>query len=148
MALTAPGGSWAPYRFERRELRPDDIAVDVTWCGVCHSDLHAADALTDGSAPLVPGHEFVGEVTAVGDEVTGFRVGDPVAVGNIVDSCGTCTACRAGEEQFCGEFPTTTYGGRDRVDGSVTRGAYSAEYVVRESFAYRVPSGLDPAGRR
>ena len=131
MALITPGGSWEPYPFERRELRPDDIAVRVTWCGVCHSDLHAAEAMTAGSAPLVPGHEFVGEVTAVGGEVTSFRLGDPVAVGNIVDSCGTCAACRAGEQQFCADFPTTTYGGRDRVDGSVTLGAYAREYVGR-----------------
>ncbi|MFG1607520.1 NAD(P)-dependent alcohol dehydrogenase [Actinoplanes sp. NPDC049265] len=146
MALTTPGGSWEPYRFERRDLRPDDIAVRVTWCGVCHTDLHAAEDLAAGAAPLVPGHEFVGEVAAVGGEVTAFRVGDPVAVGNIVDSCGVCAACRSGNEQFCAEFPTTTYGGRDRVDGSVTLGAYSGEYVVRESFVYPVPSGLDPAG--
>lgn len=146
MALTAPGGTWEPYDFERRALRPDDVAVRVTWCGVCHSDLHAAEAMTAGSPPLVPGHEFVGEVTAVGGEVTEFRVGDPVAVGNIVDSCGTCTACRAGQEQFCVEYPTTTYGGRDRVDGSATLGAYSRDYVVREAFVYPLPSGLDPAG--
>ncbi|MCY1139021.1 NAD(P)-dependent alcohol dehydrogenase [Actinoplanes sp. Pm04-4] len=146
MALTVPGGRWEPYAFERRTLRPDDLAVRVTWCGLCHSDLHAAEALTAGAGPLVPGHEFTGEVTAVGSEVTGFRVGDPVAVGNIVDSCGVCPACRSGAEQFCREFPTTTYGGKDRVDGSVTLGAYSRDYVVRESFAYPLPPGLDPAG--
>ena len=146
MALTALGGSWTPYTFERRALRPDDLAVRVTWCGVCHSDLHAAEALTADAPPLVPGHEFVGEVTALGSEVTGFRVGDPVAVGNIVDSCGTCGACRAGEQQFCVDFPTLTYGGRDRVDGSVTRGGWARDYVVRESFAYPLPAGLDPAG--
>ena len=146
MALKSPGGAWEGHTFDRREPRPDDLVVRVTWCGVCHTDLHAAEAMTAGSAPLVPGHEFVGEVTAVGDAVTGFRPGDLVAVGNIVDSCGTCVACRAGEEQFCREFPTTTYGGRDRVDGSTTLGAYARDYVVRESFAYKIPPGLDPAG--
>jgi uncharacterized zinc-type alcohol dehydrogenase-like protein len=146
MALLAPGREWEEITIERRDPRPDDVAVRVTWCGVCHTDLHAAQALTAGDPPLVPGHEFTGEVVAVGEAVTGLRVGDAVAVGNIVDSCGTCTACRAGEEQFCAEFPTLTYGGRDRIDGSTTQGAYAQEYVVREGFVYRLPDGLDPAG--
>jgi uncharacterized zinc-type alcohol dehydrogenase-like protein len=130
---------------ERRDLRPDDVAVRVTFTGVCHSDLHAVDAHTDGSL-LVPGHEFVGEVTAVGSDVTGFAVGDPVAVGNIVDSCGTCEMCAAGQENLCLEFPTLTYGGRDRHDGSTTLGGYATEYVVRESFVYHRPASLDAAG--
>ncbi|WP_306208119.1 NAD(P)-dependent alcohol dehydrogenase [Actinoplanes sp. RD1] len=146
MALLRPGGPWEPFSFERRDLRPDDIAVRVTWCGVCHTDLHAAQALTEGAPPLVAGHEFVGEVAAVGAGVTAFRVGDPVAVGGIVDSCGECAACRTGEEVFCTEGLTGTYGGVDRIDGSPTLGAYAGEYVVRESFAYALPPGLDPAG--
>lgn len=128
----------------RRDLRPDDLAVRVTHCGVCHTDLHLRDG--DGPFPLVPGHEFVGEVSAVGEAVTGFAAGDPVAVGNIVDSCGTCAMCRAGQENYCREFPTLTYGGTDRHDGTPTLGGYSAEYVVREGFAYHRPAHLDPAG--
>lgn len=131
--------------FFRRELRPDDVAVRVTFCGVCHTDLHALRT-QDGLFPLVPGHEFVGEVTAVGAEVTGFRVGDAVAVGNIVDSCGECAMCRAEQENFCTEFPTLTYGGTDRHDGSTTLGAWSSGYVVRERFVYHRPTTLDPAG--
>ncbi|AGL21643.1 alcohol dehydrogenase, zinc-binding protein [Actinoplanes sp. N902-109] len=146
MALLNPGGEWQRWSFERRDLRPDDIAVRVTWCGVCHTDLHAAQALTEGAAPLVPGHEFVGEVAAIGTAVTRFAVGDQVAVGNIVDSCGTCAACRAGQEQFCAEFPTLTYNGKDRIDGQPTLGGYAQEYVVREAFAYHLPAELDPAG--
>ncbi|WP_217171260.1 NAD(P)-dependent alcohol dehydrogenase [Streptomyces sp. AC512_CC834] len=132
---------------KRRDLRPDDLAVRVDYCGVCHTDLHAIRAHdTDGGPdPLVPGHEFTGVVTGTGAEVTGFRVGDPVAVGNIVDSCGECAMCRAGQENFCHTFPTLTYGGTDRVDGSTTLGAYSREYVLRERFAYALPAGLDPA---
>jgi len=132
---------------ERRDLRPDDIAVRVTYCGVCFSDLSALAALPAEGAdqPLVPGHEFVGEVVDVGAEVSRFRVGDQVAVGNIVDSCGTCDMCRAGQENFCAEFPTLTYGGRDRHDGSTTHGGYSGEYVVREDFAYHRPENLDAA---
>ncbi|WP_328294900.1 NAD(P)-dependent alcohol dehydrogenase [Kineococcus sp. NBC_00420] len=144
LALLAPGGTLQPSTIERRDLRPDDLAVRVTWCGVCHTDLHAVQDA--GSGPLVPGHEFVGVVSEVGTQVTRFAVGDTVAVGNIVDSCGTCASCRAGDEQFCAEFPTLTYGGRDRVDGSTTSGAYAGEYVVREGFAYALPAGMDPAG--
>ncbi|KOG41039.1 NAD(P)-dependent alcohol dehydrogenase [Streptomyces decoyicus] len=131
---------------ERRDLRPDDLAVRVDYCGVCHTDLHAVDS-RDGAAdaPLVPGHEFTGMVTATGAEVTRFAVGDQVAVGNIVDSCDECAMCRAGQENFCRAFPTLTYGGTDRHDGSTTLGAFSREYVVRDRFAYPLPAGLDPA---
>ncbi|QNE73286.1 alcohol dehydrogenase catalytic domain-containing protein [Streptomyces finlayi] len=131
---------------ERRDLRPDDIAVQVDYCGVCHSDLHALhayDQYTD--APLVPGHEFTGVVAGIGSEVTTFSVGDRVAVGNIVDSCGVCAMCEAGQENFCHSFPTLTYGGTDRQDGAITLGGYSREYVVRDAFVYPLPSGLDPA---
>ncbi|GAB3451732.1 NAD(P)-dependent alcohol dehydrogenase [Streptomonospora sediminis] len=132
----------------RRDLRPDDIAVRVDYCGVCHTDLHAVHAhagADSAAAPMVPGHEFTGTVTEVGSEAARFAVGDPVAVGNIVDSCGACTMCRQGMENFCREFPTLTYGGADRHDGSTTLGAYSREYVLREGFAYPLPAGLDPA---
>jgi len=131
---------------ERRDLRPDDIAVQVDYCGVCHTDLHALHAYDQHStAPLVPGHEFTGVVTGIGRDVTTFSVGDRVAVGNIVDSCGVCAMCETGQENFCHAFPTLTYGGTDRQDGSTTLGGYSREYVVRDTFAYPLPSGLDPA---
>lgn len=132
------------YEFDRRDLRADDVAVEVTHCGVCHTDLHTTKD-PGGNFPVTPGHEFVGVVTAVGSTVTEFATGDAVAVGNIVDSCGQCDMCTAGQENFCREFPTLTYGGRDRVDGSTTIGAYSSEYVVREKFVYHRPETLDPA---
>jgi uncharacterized zinc-type alcohol dehydrogenase-like protein len=137
-----------PAGIERRDLRADDVEIAVTFCGVCHSDLHAVHTADGfGSAfPLVPGHEFVGDVTAVGASVTEFSIGDPVAVGNIVDSCGQCGMCLAGQENFCEEFPTLTYGGRDRHDGSLTDGGFSATYVARESFVYHRPASLDAAG--
>jgi uncharacterized zinc-type alcohol dehydrogenase-like protein len=125
----------------RRDLRPDDVAIDVTYCGVCHSDLHAIEHAT--SYPLVPGHEFTGIVTAVGGAVTRFREGDAVVVGNIVDSCGTCPMCQAGQENYCIHFPTLTYGGTDRHDGLPTLGAYASEYVASEHFVYHLPEGLD-----
>lgn len=131
---------------ERRDLRPDDIAVRVDYCGVCHTDLHALDAHgSDANGVLVPGHEFTGVVTEVGGAVADFAPGDPVAVGNIVDSCGKCRMCQAGQENFCREFPTLTYGGADRQDGSTTLGGYAREYVVSHRFAYRLPAGLDAA---
>jgi D-arabinose 1-dehydrogenase-like Zn-dependent alcohol dehydrogenase len=107
------GTALRPTSLERRELRADDVAVRVDYCGVCHSDLDAVRA-RPGDAPLVPGHEFTGVVTAVGPAVTRFALGDPVAVGNIVDSCGVCVMCRAGQENFCHEFPTLTCAGTDR----------------------------------
>ncbi|GAB3270433.1 NAD(P)-dependent alcohol dehydrogenase [Kineosporia babensis] len=143
-AVLSPGGKLEPWTFERRDLRPDDVRVRITFCGVCHSDLDAIAHATD--VPLVPGHEFVGEVIAVGSTVTSFRPGDPVAVGNIVDSCGKCPACLDEEETYCLEFPTLTYGGVDRQDGTPRYGAYSQEMVVRDRFVYPLPEGLDPAG--
>jgi alcohol dehydrogenase (NADP+) len=131
---------------ERRDLRSDDIAVQVDYCGVCHTDLHALQNYDQhAKAPLVPGHELTGVVTETGPEVTVFSVGDRVAVGNIVDSCGVCAMCGAGQENFCHFFPTLAYGGIDRKDGSTTLGGYSREYVVRDTFAYPLPSGLHPA---
>lgn len=131
---------------QRRDLRADDIAVRVDFCGVCHSDLQALLAHPpDSTAPLVPGHEFTGVVTEIGSRVRRFAVGDPVAVGNIVDACLACDMCEAGQENFCREFPTLTYGGVDRRDGAPTLGAYAREYVLREDFAHALPATLDPA---
>ncbi|KAB2375384.1 NAD(P)-dependent alcohol dehydrogenase [Actinomadura montaniterrae] len=149
-AAQAPGSALAPWRFERRDLRPTDVALRVTHAGVCFTDLEHVRPEPGHERPelfpLVPGHEIVGEVVAVGSAVTGLRVGDPVCVGNIVDSCGVCEACRDGDQEFCAEFPTLTYGGRDRRDGSLTQGGFSDEYVADQAFVYRRPEGLDPAG--
>jgi uncharacterized zinc-type alcohol dehydrogenase-like protein len=134
---------------ERRDLRDDDIAVRVDYCGVCHSDLHMLGGLMkhykSSDEGVVPGHEFTGTVTAVGAAVTGFAPGERVAVGTLVDSCGECAMCQAGQENYCYTGPTGTYGSPDRVDGTVTKGGYSREYVLREKFAYHLPDGLDPA---
>jgi uncharacterized zinc-type alcohol dehydrogenase-like protein len=130
---------------ERRDLRDDDIAVRIDYCGVCHSDLHRIHGAFGSPGVPVTGHEFTGTVTAVGTAVSGFAPGDQVAVGTIVDSCGVCEMCRAGQENFCYEGATSTYGGTDRVDGTQTQGGYSREYVLREKFAYRLPGRLDAA---
>lgn len=136
----------APFSFERREPRANDVAIDILYCGVCHSDLHTAR--NDWGVtlyPAVPGHEIVGRVSAVGDDVADFVVGDTVAVGCMVDSCKECDQCHQGEEQYCREGNTQTYGGQDRVDGTPTFGGYSKHIVVRDEFVLRVPENLDLA---
>jgi uncharacterized zinc-type alcohol dehydrogenase-like protein len=138
------GGPLVPWQFERRAPRPDDVVVRVLYCGVCHTDIHSVNNWGQ-SFPLVPGHEIVGEMTAVGSGVSDFAVGDQVMIGVIVDSCRVCQPCRDAMEVYCREFPTTTFDGVDRVDGSRTRCGYSAQYVADQRFVYHVPPGLDPA---
>ena len=133
-----------PMEIERRALRPDDVAIRITYAGICHSDLHQCRNDWHNSVyPVVPGHEIIGEVTAVGPEVTKYKVGDTVAVGTIVDADLTCRECLAGWEQFCLSGSTYTYNGVDKVDGTITKGGYSDHIVVREHFVFRVPDGLD-----
>lgn len=122
-------GPLEPLSFDRRDLTAHDVAITVTYCGVCHSDIRAMGVTGGEHLPLVPGHEFVGEVTLVGEAVTKFHVGDSVAVGNIVDSCGTCPSCLAEDESYCEQYPVTTYGGRDSHDGSITKGGFSHEFL-------------------
>jgi uncharacterized zinc-type alcohol dehydrogenase-like protein len=134
----------APFHFDRRALRANDVRIAIQYCGVCHSDLHQARNDWGGSSyPLVPGHEIVGAVTAVGEGVAKFKVGDKVAVGCMVDSCLHCEQCDAGDEQYCVHGNTQTYNGKDRQTGEPTFGGYSDQIVVREEFVLRVPEGLD-----
>jgi uncharacterized zinc-type alcohol dehydrogenase-like protein len=134
----------APFEFERRDLRGNDVAMEILYCGVCHSDLHTArNDLGWSYYPIVPGHEIVGRVTAVGSDVTRYQVGDHVAVGCMVDSCQHCDQCDKGEEQLCREGNTGTYAGADRITGEHTHGGYSKNLVVREEFCLRMPAGLD-----
>jgi uncharacterized zinc-type alcohol dehydrogenase-like protein len=134
----------APFHFDRRALRPDDVKIDILYCGVCHSDLHQARNDWGGTIyPCCPGHEIVGRVSAVGPAVSKFKEGDFAAVGCLVDSCMACDQCLKGEEQLCRKRATGTYNGRDRVTGENTYGGYSNHVVVREAFVLRVPPGLD-----
>jgi len=139
----------APFSFERRALRDNDVAIEILYSGVCHSDLHQTrnDWKEWGptSYPCVPGHEIVGRVIGIGSGVTRHAVGDAVAIGTIVDSCQKCDQCHRGEEQMCREFPTSTYNAPDRIDGSITYGGYSKHVVAREEFVLRLPDGLDPS---
>ncbi|MBB5373106.1 NAD(P)-dependent alcohol dehydrogenase [Acidocella aromatica] len=134
----------APFSFERRAPRENDIVMEILYCGVCHSDLHwAHNDWGWTSYPVAPGHEIVGRVIETGNAVTRYKVGGAVAVGCMVDSCQSCDQCRKGLEQLCREGNTGTYGGRDRITGEPTQGGYSKYLVVREEFALRVPEGLD-----
>ena len=136
----------APFTFSRREPGPTEIAIQVLYCGVCHSDLHMArNEWGNAIYPLVPGHEIVGRVIAAGSAATRFKVGGIAAVGVIVDSCRHCAPCKRGEEHFCVEGATLTYAAKDRVDSSITMGGYSNNYVVDERFAHTVPENLDLA---
>jgi uncharacterized zinc-type alcohol dehydrogenase-like protein len=136
----------APFSFERREPRPNDVAIDILFCGVCHSDLHTVRGEWGGvKFPSVPGHEIVGRVAAVGASVGKYKVGDMVAVGCMVDSCQHCDPCKRGLEQYCEVGMTGTYNGPEQGTGANTYGGYSDRIVVREEFVLRLPDGLDPA---
>ena len=131
---------------ERRELRPDDVAIEIDYCGVCHSDLHFARNDWGWSEyPVIPGHEIIGTVKAVGEKVTAFQPGDRVGIGCLVDSCRECGSCDEGLEQYCEQGWVGTYGGRDRHDGSLTFGGYSEAIVVSDRFVLQIPEKLDPA---
>ena len=136
-----------PFEFERRELRAHDVALEVLYSGVCHSDIHQVREEWGPSLfPMVPGHEIIGVVSAVGSQVSKFRVGERIGVGVFVDSCRRCEHCLAGLEQFCDEGMTPTYNGYERDGVTLTLGGYSRHFVVDEHYAVRVPESLDPAG--
>lgn len=140
------GGTLAPLTISRRPAGPHDVVIDIRWCGVCHSDLHMARNDWGVTAyPVVPGHEIVGEVAAVGSDVTRFKAGDRVAVGCMVDSCGHCSACEADMEQHCESGMVMTYGSPSEDPGGFTYGGYSTRIVVTESFVLSVPDTLDLA---
>lgn len=133
----------APFSFDRREPGPYDVAIDIRYCGVCHSDIHQARDEWGGSIfPMVPGHEIVGTVTAVGDQVTKFQVGDLAGVGCFVDSCRTCPSCQKGLEQYCELGMVGTYNGKF-ADGTPTYGGYSNKIVVDEHYTLHVSDKLD-----
>lgn len=136
----------APFSFQRRELLADDVLIDIHHCGVCHSDLHQLNNDWGGSHfPMVPGHEIVGRIAAVGSGVTRFKVGDAVGVGCMVDACHHCPNCASGDEQFCETGFVRTYNDTDRHINGPTFGGYSNNIVVTESFVLRLPEHLDLA---
>jgi len=136
----------APFTFNRRDPGPNDVQIKIAFCGVCHSDLHTARNEWKNSVfPVVPGHEIVGHVTAVGDDVSEFKVGDVVGVGCLVDSCQTCPSCKQGLEQYCDNGFTGTYNSPESVIGGMTFGGYSNAIVVDKNFVLSIPAGMDLA---
>jgi uncharacterized zinc-type alcohol dehydrogenase-like protein len=145
----SPTSGLAPGKIQRRNPRPQDIQIEILYCGVCHSDLHQVRNEWEGTMPTVypcvPGHEIVGRVVKAGSAVKKFKEGDIAAVGCMVDSCGVCSSCRAGEEQFCENVATFTYNSEDKQIRGVTYGGYSESIVVTEAFALKVPKQLNLA---
>lgn len=144
-AAPAAGQPLAPTTIERRDVGADDVLIEIQYAGICHSDIHTVNGDWGPQPfPVVPGHEIVGVVTEVGADVTRHRVGDRVGVGCMVGSCGECTSCRNGDEQYCVDGMVGTYAATDR-DGTTTQGGYSTHVVVDADYVLAVPDGLDPA---
>jgi len=141
-ATKAPGARFEKTTIDRRDPGPADVVIKIAYAGICHSDIHhARDEWGGAIFPLVPGHEIAGVVEEVGADVTRYRVGDRVGVGCMVDSCRTCAACQAGEEQYCESGPTFSYNSIGK-DGQVTYGGYSTHVVVDEDFVVGIPDGI------
>jgi len=135
-----------PFDFDRREVGPHDVQFEILFCGVCHSDIHQVRNEWGNSIyPMVPGHEIVGRVTAVGDHVKKFKTGDLAGVGCLVDSCRECDNCQKGLEQFCRQGATGTYNAEDKKHGGLTYGGYSNQIVVDENYVVKVSEKLDLA---
>ena len=141
-AATSATDPLVPTTIERRDVGPRDVLIEIKYAGICHSDIHTARGdWGPAPYPLVTGHEIAGIVAEVGSEVTRHAVGDRVGVGCMVDSCGECRYCQAGEEQFCANGNVGTYGAKGK-DGEITQGGYSTHIVVTEDFVVRIPEGL------
>src|SRR5438093_9644350 len=135
-----------PLKIERRKPGPNDVEIEILYCGICHSDVHKVNDDWGGTHfPVVPGHEIVGRVTSLGAGAARFREGDLVGVGCLVDSCRVCPECRAGHEMFCEKGVTFTFDSLDQNTKTWTYGGYSTKIVVDEHYVLRVPKGLDPA---
>lgn len=141
-AAAAAKAPLQPYSFKRREPQEHDVAIDIKYCGICHSDIHQARDEWGGAVfPMVPGHEIAGVVTAAGSKVTKFKVGDKVGVGCFVDSCRHCEQCKGGLEQYCAVGALWTYNTKDK-DGNLVFGGYSDKIVVDENYVLRIPENL------
>ncbi|RAV31063.1 NAD(P)-dependent alcohol dehydrogenase [Sinomicrobium soli] len=131
----------------RREVTPHDVEIEILYCGICHSDLHAVHNDWGGTFyPIVPGHEIVGRISKVGENVTRFKAGDLAGVGCIVDSCRECSHCKEGDEQFCESGWTVVFNSPDKKYGGITYGGFSERIVVDENYVVRVPETLDMPG--
>lgn len=146
-AASSPTAPLAPFSLDRRAVGPQDVQIEIAYCGICHSDIHQVrDEWGGASYPMVPGHEIVGRVSAVGAQVTRFQVGDTVGVGCMVDSCRTCPSCQRHLEQFCHQGAAFTYNSTEMDRKTPTHGGYSQQVVVTEAFVLKVSPTLDLAG--
>src|SRR5665213_2003759 len=135
-AATKAKSPLAPFKFERREVGPHDIQIEIEYCGVCHSDIHQVRDEWGGSIyPMVPGHEIVGRVTAVGSAVTKFKAGDLAGVGVTVETCMVCENCKAGAEPYCTKGMVGTYNAKS-YEGEMMQGGYSDNIVAPEHYVY------------
>jgi len=143
-AAQSPDTALAPFQIQRRVPRPEDVQIEILYCGVCHSDIHMArNEWKQTIYPVVPGHEIVGRVTAVGNKVKRFKSGDLAGVGVMVGSCGHCANCRKGLQQYCTDGGMVgTYSALDRITGEITQGGYSKQIVTHEDFVYRLSDKL------
>lgn len=142
-AANAPGVSLAPFTFERRAPKEQDVLIDIQYCGICHSDIHQVrDEWGNATFPMVPGHEIVGVVSAVGSKVSKYKVGDKVGVGCLVDSCRQCEPCRQHLEQFCANGFSGTYNSTEQDKVTPTQGGYANHIVVNEDFVLHLPENL------
>ena len=147
LAAITPNALLAPYEFERRELSPEDVVLDIAFAGICHSDIHQVrQEWGPAIFPMVPGHEIAGVVTAVGDSVTKFAVGDLIGVGVFIDSCRVCASCLQGLQQYCVEGMTGTYNTLERDGSTVAYGGYSDSFIINQDYAVHIPSNLPLAG--
>jgi len=143
-AVTSATSRLEPFSFERRLPGLQDVQIDILYCGICHSDLHIARNEWGNTVyPVVPGHEIVGKVVTVGDQVKKFKVGDMVAVGCLVDACRQCYGCEEGLEQYCEIGGTFTYNSPEKETGGMTYGGYSNNVIVNQDFVLKVPASLD-----
>ena len=144
LAATGKDGTFAVHAFDRRPVGEGDILLDILYAGICHSDLHhVASDWGPETYPMVPGHEILGRVAAIGPGVTSFKVGDLAGVGCMVGSCGVCPDCKTGEEQYCAKGAVMTYHGKDYNHGDEpTQGGYSTRIVLPAAFAIHVPKGV------
>ena len=135
------------HEFDRRDLGEHDVALDISYAGICHSDIHqVAEEWGPAIFPMVPGHEIAGVVTSIGNKVSKFAVGDKIGVGVFVDSCRTCASCQKGLQQYCVEGMTGTYNGLERDGTTVAMGGYSNNFVINEDYAVRIPDNLPMEG--
>ncbi len=147
LAVKDPKSALEPFEFERRELRDNDVAIEIAYAGICHSDIHQAREEWGPSLyPMVPGHEIVGSVTGLGRAVTKFKVGDLIGVGVFIDSCRTCPSCLKGLQQYCENGNTGTYNGYERDGKTIAFGGYSNNFLIDADFAVHVPKNLDLTG--